>query len=284
MFFHIKYHSLLSFDSPISEQQVELRLIPRCDEHQKLISSSFHLQSEVSLLAHHDAFGNEVRSFNLIPAHSKLEIFFEAEVENDLENPFNTFMLNPNEERNAIAQLLKEQPRNWDFILPFEAHIPDLTLYLTSTSWPTYDPEKNILYSIQKAMDWMKKEFRYESGATLVHGSLEDFLKKRSGVCQDFAHLLIALVRHWGFPARYVMGYQYLQDSNALPATHAWTEVYVPGSGWQGFDPTHALLANHHLIPVAVGRNSRDAAPERGSFKGDAGSSSPQLDLIVSQQ
>lgn len=284
MRYHVKYHSLLTFDSPISEQQVELRLLPRSNEHQKLISSSLHIHVDVPMFSHRDAFGNEVRTFTIIPAHDKLEINFNAEVENNLTNPFDHEMISPEEERTALQKILKAEPRNWNFLLPSEASVPELENLLHSKSWPRYNPEKNLIYSIQDAMDWMKNEFQYESGATIVHGALEDFLKKRSGVCQDFTHLLIALIRHWGFLARYVMGYQYLQDNDSPPATHAWVEAYLPGSGWRGFDPTHALLANQTYIAVAVGRNSKDAAPERGSFKGAVSERSPQLDLVVSQQ
>jgi transglutaminase-like putative cysteine protease len=79
---------------------------------------------------------------------------------------------------------------------------------------------------------------------TDVHSPLETVLAARAGVCQDFAHLLIALVRSWGFPARYVMGYLdpgYIQSPDIKPTTHAWAEVLIPGAGWRGFDATRQL-------------------------------------------
>jgi transglutaminase-like putative cysteine protease len=121
-----------------------------------------------------------------------------------------------------------------------------------------------------------------------VHFPFHEVLEKRAGVCQDFTHLLIAIFRSWGVPARYVMGYQYLPapDSEELkPATHAWVEAYLPGRGWQGFDATQQLLANETYIPVAVGRDSRDAAPQRGCYKGGIVSSEPRVELrVVGQQ
>ena len=97
--------------------------------------------------------------------------------------------------------------------------------------------------------------------------------------------MLIAIVRSWGFPARYVMGYQdpgYLLGSEQ--ATHAWAEVLVPGAGWRGFDATNGLLADHTYVRVAVGRDNGDAAPQRGSFKGDGDGEKPHVSLKVVRQ
>ena len=116
---------------------------------------------------------------------------------------------------------------------------------------------------------------------------MDEILEKKAGVCQDFAHLLIAIVRSWGVPARYAMGYQYLAPEAAaevVPATHAWAEIYIPDRGWQGFDPSQQLLANEAYLPVAVGRDSRDAAPQRGCYKGGVAGREPQVDLRVAQQ
>ena len=137
----------------------------------------------------------------------------------------------------------------------------------------------------QAAMEWMAKTFTYEPGTTEVHGPLTAFLERRAGVCQDFAHLVVALVRSWGFAARYAMGYV---DTGVVPetasevqATHAWSEVLIPGAGWRGFDATVGLVTNDAYIPVAVGRDSRDAAPVRGTFKGEDGGAAPHVSVRV---
>ena len=119
-----------------------------------------------------------------------------------------------------------------------------------------------------------------------MHAALAAFAEQRAGVCQDFAHLLVALgAQLRASRARYVMGYV---EGNTVPeeaqqeeATHAWAEVLIPGAGWRGFDATCGLVANDCYVPVAVGRDSRDAAPVRGTFKGDEGSASPQVSVRV---
>ncbi len=284
MRYHIHYSIRLDFEGPISEQQVELRLVPRQVEYQQTLSYSIHLNPDAPLFEHRDSFGNIVHSFSIIPAHQFLEIGFEAEVENHLGNPFDFFLLTPAEERADVQTLLKDHPRNWDFVLSCGLTVPPLQS-IQGVEWPVYHADKNLLYSIQSAMEWIVANFRYESGVTDVHHPLLNVVEKRSGVCQDFAHLLIMLVRHWGFPARYVMGYQHLKSNQEEQpqATHAWAEIYLPGIGWRGFDATHQLLTNENYISVAIGRNSQDAAPERGSFKGKASASKPQIKLLLQQ-
>jgi len=126
-------------------------------------------------------------------------------------------------------------------------------------------------------MEWIGSRFEYDSDVTHVHSSLDDVLHQQAGVCQDFAHVMITVVRSWGFPARYAMGYVdpgYCDEGVPL-ATHAWAEVLIPGAGWRGFDPTHGVLAIDSFVVAAVGRDDQDAAPVRGSFKGDHGGGAP---------
>jgi transglutaminase-like putative cysteine protease len=285
--YRISYQCRFEFDDSVSEQQVELRLLPREDEHQKVHRASLTVDPAVETYAYKDAFGNDTRCLSILPPHAHLDIKLEADVENLLINPFNYIPPTPEEERTDIQSVLKLMPSYWDFVLPSGAMVPSFADLEAPKGWPVYDPNQNLQMSVQAALQWITSEFRYEPGSTDVHSPLSDVLEKKSGVCQDFAHLLCAIVRSWGFPARYAMGYQFLGEGNHLsanPATHAWTEVYLPGAGWRGFDATHSLMANHHYITVAVGRHSLDAAPERGSFRGASRGSKPEIQLTIQSQ
>jgi transglutaminase-like putative cysteine protease len=105
-----------------------------------------------------------------------------------------------------------------------------------------------------------------------VDSPIDDALQARRGVCQDFAHIFLALARRLGVPARYVSGYLYHDadrvDRSGDGATHAWAEVLLPGLGWTGFDPTNNLIAGERHIRVAIGRDYGDVPPTRGVFKG----------------
>ena len=117
------------------------------------------------------------------------------------------------------------------------------------------------------------RDFRYESGSTTLNTTPFDVYVARRGVCQDFANLLICLARVLGIPARYRVGYIYTggnyENKVQSDASHAWAELYLPWSGWIGFDPTNGILAGADHVRVACGRNYRDATPTSGTiYKG----------------
>ena len=118
--------------------------------------------------------------------------------------------------------------------------------------------------------------FTYAQSETRVDSPIDDALKARGGVCQDLAHIMIALARRIGIPCRYVSGYlstsSERHDRSTEGATHAWAEAYLPELGWVGFDPTNDLLAFERHIRAAVGRDYADVPPTRGVFRGEAGS------------
>jgi len=113
----------------------------------------------------------------------------------------------------------------------------------------------------------------YKPQTTRVDSPIDEALANRAGVCQDFSHILLSLLREIGIPCRYVSGYLAHQqgvDRSAEDATHAWVEALLPRLGWVGFDPTNNIIAGDHHIRVAIGRDYTDVPPTRGVFKGDA--------------
>jgi transglutaminase-like putative cysteine protease len=134
---------------------------------------------------------------------------------------------------------------------------------------------------VQAVSDTIHARFRYVKGATHVHSSIEDSLSIGAGVCQDFAHLLLGVVRMRGIPGRYVSGYLAPGDRTAPEArqedviggqaSHAWTEVLLPSNAWVPLDPTLGKAVGLRHIRVAYGRDYGDVAPVRGVYKGSAG-------------
>jgi transglutaminase-like putative cysteine protease len=114
--------------------------------------------------------------------------------------------------------------------------------------------------------------FEYAPDTTKVDSSVDDALRARKGVCQDFTHIMLALVRPLGIPCRYVSGYLFHQNGarSSEDASHAWVEALLPTLGWVGFDPTNNLIAGERHIRVAIGRDYADVPPTRGVFKGNA--------------
>ena len=106
-----------------------------------------------------------------------------------------------------------------------------------------------------------------------MYSAVDEVLELRAGVCQDFAHLFIAVARAMGVPARYVSGYiHFADDKGATTASHAWGEAWVPGKGWIGYDATRPVRTSEHYVRLAVGRDYSDAAPTRGIYVGSANS------------
>ena len=121
----------------------------------------------------------------------------------------------------------------------------------------------------------MHRTFAYDADSTHVDSPIDEALLHRRGVCQDFAHIMLALARNYlHIPCRYVSGYLYHRrdDRSIDGATHAWIEALLPELGWIGFDPTNNLLAGERHIEVAVGRDYHDVPPTRGVYKGNAAS------------
>jgi len=167
-----------------------------------------------------------------------------------------------------------------DFIVPtgYVPHLDKLDELIT-TSCQTCDGSMSGF--VQAASDLIHQRFEYVKGATHVNSSIEDSLSLGAGVCQDFAHLLLGVVRKRGLPARYVSGYLVPESASAPDAklqeviggyaSHAWAAVYLPGSGWIGLDPTLGLPLGLQHVRVAYGRDYGDVAPVRGVYKGHAG-------------
>jgi hypothetical protein len=124
--------------------------------------------------------------------------------------------------------------------------------------------------SAQHLCKYVFDNFAYQKGITTVETTLDEVWKLRSGVCQDFAHILLAMLRLMGIPARYVSGY-ICPNKNGMRgegATHAWVEAYLPGNNWLGLDPTNNCIVDETHVRLAVGKNFSDCSPVKGTYRG----------------
>jgi transglutaminase-like putative cysteine protease len=267
-----------------------MRLTPRNDSEQRLISHTIEIDPPAEMHSYTDAFGNKVIYFSVIAPHESLITRVSSRVETLLENPFDYRLMTVAAEDLWYEDHLKRHPDIWQYILHRSPSTPDLrTLDLGDLKIPARDRSYSIQTSLLAALEWASKALKYQPGTTTIHSPLQEAIQKRTGVCQDFAHLLICVVRSWGLPARYAMGYmrasvEGYDDSLDEEATHAWAEVLIPGVGWRGFDPTNRLCANDQYISVAVGRDYLDAAPQRGTFRGSAAQEIPTVRVVLQQQ
>ncbi len=284
----IQHKTNLNFPSPVNEHQCEIRMTPREDEFQRLGRINIRVEPHAELFNYRDAFGNRVHHFSVLEPHENLTTHVEIEVETMLDNPIDYPLLKPAAERTWYEDWLKKNPQTWPYILHRSPRTAPMSRdSMAGAAIPEWNRQEPVQNSVLAAMDWVARVLDYQPGSTVAHAHLNDVIRQQAGVCQDFAHVMISIVRSWGLPARYVMGYlsPFYSDTATLEkqASHAWAEVLIPGAGWRGFDPTHQLVANDSYIAVAVGRDSEDAAPQRGSFKGQNPGREPDVHLTVVQ-
>lgn len=288
MHYLIEHETILEYPQTVREHHVELRLIPRTDSHQQVVSCRIETEPAAELASYTDYFGNRVDYFCVIPPHNRLVTRLRAEVETLKENPFDFRTVSPVDERTWLKEAVRTAPPLNDYVLHRSLLTPSVLKLVETVEFPLprFDADRPLLDSLLELLAWVPTVLEYRSGTTAVHGALSEALRQGSGVCQDFAHLFISVARSWGIPTRYVMGYldPGICATGEQLATHAWAEALVPGAGWMGFDATHNLLANDHYVAVAVGRDSYDAAPQRGSFKGDSAGEQPTVKVSVQEQ
>ncbi len=271
MFYSIRHVTRFRYSEPVRESIMEIRMQPRSEWRQAVRSFQIATNPRTQLYAYTDHLGNAVYHFNVVRAHEELRIDAQAVVE-----------LSP-----APAPLESADPLEWerfnnynlsdehfDLLEPskFAHPSPALTQFMAehSLAKPAGDP----LTALKRLSKTIHDAFEYKVGITEVHSPIDHALAEKRGVCQDFAHIMIAATRSWGVPARYVSGYLHHrrknQDRSGDDATHAWIEAYLPSFGWIGIDPTNDIMAGERHIRVAVGRDYADVPPTRGTFKGDA--------------
>lgn len=275
--YHLMHVTEFHYDGPVSESYNEVRLRPIHDDKQSCLSFRLTTSPESRPTAYRDSFGNWVHQFNILREHRHLVVEAEAVV-----------LAHGNSSNGAGSMTLSEFDSHqnelceeyFEFLAPtpYVPHLPRLTELLENANGASGGTAAGFA---QAASDLVHERFHYVKGATHVHSSVEDSLAIGAGVCQDFAHLLLGTVRMRGLPARYVSGYLVPQSAAEAganmeeviggQASHAWTEVYVPGNGWLALDPTLGAPVGLRHVRVAYGRDYGDVAPVRGVYKGHAG-------------
>ena len=279
--YHIEHISHYRYQLPARGSVMALCLQPRQDEQQKLKMFNMTIAPATALNNEQDSFGNYHHYFSIHRGHHELIITMCAEVElQPPKPPPDSF------KDNAWQELLRWQNSfaYWDFMQPsvLTATSATLTAFMQENGIaPTSDP----LSSLQQLNTKLFECFQYLPGSTSVESTIDHILATRQGVCQDYAHVMIAIARAWGIPSRYVSGYLYTtgqqHEQAASNATHAWVECLLPTLGWVGFDPTNCSNSDTRHVRIAIGRDYRDVPPTRGTRQGGGNT---QLDVEVKVQ
>ncbi len=264
--FKIHHITKYEYDRPVKESMNNMMVFPFQTPEQETLQHDLHISHDPDLFIYTDYWGNKNGSFNVIRPHQELVIesrlllrtlaadtlhfpdtdgwqALEQEVSTDLRllELQRTSAIRQGDAMNQLVRLLKE---------------PGHPIHLT----------------VENTCRLIFEQFTYIKGITTIESTVDEILEKKAGVCQDFAHVMLEILRRMQIPSRYVSGY-ICPNKNGMRgegATHAWVEAYLPGYGWAGIDPTNNVWVTNHHVKLAVGRDFTDCSPVKGSFKGPA--------------
>lgn len=263
----VLHRTTFHYMAPVSQSVNTLHLEPRTFPYQKTLSAIIRVLPATRLQRFTDLFQNITHHFELPQPHQKLEIESRIRVHN---LPLDISA----QSRDATTADYADpavRERIWLYLQASNRVVKSADVWRQ-----TIDVTRDLTSVYDKAcalMAWIHESFRYAPGATAVHTNFLEAFEMRCGVCQDFTHVMLGMCRVIGVAARYASGYLYNGPTDSLvgaQASHAWCEVYLPGCGWIGFDPTNNTLADDRYVKLAVGRDYDDVAPVVGSYHGTA--------------
>jgi transglutaminase-like putative cysteine protease len=269
--YRIVHRTAYRYASAVHESFNEVRLQPTSGEGQTCLDFELSIDPPATVVTFRDYYGNAVHDFGVAYLHDHLVIEATSEVV--------TFageaepLGGPRDSEPDTSPLLAElaaDPLVYDDWAEFLS--PSVYVALEGASGElarailAEEPEATAYGFLLRACAYIREHFTYQVGATNVRSTVAELIAGGSGVCQDYAHLLTALCRHVGLPARYVSGY--LGGVTQSEASHAWTEAFVPPYGWLGVDPTLGTRCTGRHVQVAVGRDYADVPPLRGTYRG----------------
>ena len=267
--YHIEHRMRFRYAAPAEDSVMTLYVHPLRDRVQLVREFLVETQPDGTLFEFTDPFGNTGHFFDRPRVRDELRVVARSTVE--------VGPLPPAPERldpDAWTRL-RQTVHNvalWPMLHPsrFAAPTPALEKFLaTHGIAPGDDP----LISTRELCATLYRVLEYAPGETTVDSPIERILESGRGVCQDYAHVMTAVLRGWGIPCRYISGYLGPDAAGVADGeSHAWVEAWFPGAGWIGFDPTNDAEGDERHVRVAVGRDYADVPPTRGTFRGAAGS------------
>jgi transglutaminase-like putative cysteine protease len=262
--FQIKYHTENNYETPVHEAYLELIIIPCNNENQ--FCTSFTLKNNLSAPVQFitSLYGFRIARYHLFGSFSDFNLTLLTTVERTDYQVNKLKSISLKEEQKLLHHI--ETKINFsDFLNHTNFTYIKKSLYPPEISKNTFEP---VFKYIQRINNYLRSYLSYEQGITNAATTASEVLELKRGVCQDYAHLLISILRTNGIPARYVSGYlnQGIGYTGAS-AMHAWVEVWIPGTGWIGIDPTNNVFINDNYMKVAHGTDYSDCMPLRGIIR-----------------
>lgn len=274
--FKIRHITRYVYENSVRDSANQIMLYPLRDEFQEVVQQTIKITGDPEVGIHFDYFGNQTGTFTNSQPHQELRI------ESNFVVITRSKMLpgdqEPAEDQWQALENLQKQPAFIDFL-----RVGNFTAFAELVSLVDAERCKNCtpFVSAKEFCAYVFENFKYKKGITTVESTLDEVWSLKSGVCQDFAHIFLVMLRLMKIPARYVSGYICPNKSGMRGegATHAWVEAHLPFYGWIGLDPTNNCVVNDTHVRLAVGKNFSDCSPVKGTYRG---TSNHQLEVVVS--
>jgi transglutaminase-like putative cysteine protease len=264
--FKIQHITKYEYDRLIQESMNEIKIFPFLSSEQEVLQHELVITGNPDVQIFFDYWGNKTGVFNLLPPHKELVINSRLIVRttgsSDLRlNFISAFNELHVEVRGNLKMLELSRP---DYI-QCQSQIDEIVRLV-------YSPDDSVAITVKNCSDHIFANFDYIKGITNVETTIDEILTQKAGVCQDFAHIMLQILRSMKIPSRYVSGYICPNKSGLRGegATHAWVEAWIPRFGWAGIDPTNNVWVTNTHVKLATGRDFADCSPVKGAFKGPA--------------
>jgi len=270
--YNVRHTTTFLYQPAVRESVMEVRMQPRSEGTQRCLTFDLDVNPATNIMQYRDFMGNTVHHFDIAGSHKQVNVTAQSSVE--VQDAVVPRASDPGDWADLDAAVAADD--YWEMLLPSQFAKPTEALekLASQLEWKRRGNPLELLTELNAAI---YTSFEYVPNSTKVDSPIDAALQARQGVCQDFAHIMIALVRQLKIPCRYVSGYMFHNDEEGSRkdrsiegASHAWTEALVPRQGWVAFDPTNNLVGADRHIRVAIGRDYADVPPTRGVYKGEA--------------
>ncbi len=268
--YSIRHELEFRYDAPVRGSVMTLFLSPVRDRRQQLRSFSIETDPGGAVFEFRGPFGNRGHFFDRPGTHRALRIVARSRVE--VSPPGEIAGGTGSCSWETLASAIRT-PQLWLMLQPSRFAQPSSAALGQFVAARGIEKRDDVLESIRALLRGVYEAFEFSPGITAADSPIEHILETGRGVCQDYAHVMISVLRGWGVPSRYVSGY--LGPDGSLSSTnesHAWVECWLPGFGWRGFDPANNCACDERHVRAAVGRDYADVPPVRGVFRGAANS------------
>lgn len=264
--FNIHHITRYEYDRPVKESTNEIKIYPFQCADQETLQHDLKITGQPEVQVFQDYWGNRYGTFNVLPVHQQLviesKLLVRTTAPSQLRINFHGSWQQLQDETNAqlvLMELAAAEP------ITAQERINEIARHIQEKS-------HSVAATVEAGAEYIFKHFKYIKGITTIETTVDEVLQHQAGVCQDFAHLLLKILRTLGVPCRYVSGY-ICPNKNGMRgegATHAWIEAWIPQYGWAGIDPTNNVWVTNNHVKLSVGRHFNDCTPVKGTFKGPA--------------